>query len=190
MKLSKYLVNLWLAMTNQRPKLDPISLRFWESCDFTYLGGETYYANREGILTKILSEIGPFDSAVDVGCGDGRFTLLVAQFARYVNGYDISPALIRAARERASREGNGNARFDVAELGQLPMSDEADLVVCFGVVSCIHEDQKCTQLVDTLKGLVKPGGYVLLIDTLGMAQEITKAYRNGYVAQYREQVAY
>jgi 2-polyprenyl-3-methyl-5-hydroxy-6-metoxy-1,4-benzoquinol methylase len=190
MRLTAYLVNFWLAATRQWSKLDRISLEFWEASDFTFLAGEEYYAKREAKLRSVLPKIGPFGTAVDIGCGDGRFTLLVSEYAALVVGYDVSLQLVTAARQRASENRISNAQFEVAEIGQVPSSPKADLITCFGVVSCIHEDHKLTQLIDKLNVLAGANACVLLIDTLGQSRDITKAYRNGYVARYREQSAY
>ena len=41
------------------------------------------------------------DEALDLGCGTGRFARLLAQRAERVLGLDLSPQMIRVARERS-----------------------------------------------------------------------------------------
>lgn len=185
-----HLRNLWLALSRQHRKLEKVSKEYWSTSDFTFLAGEEYYAKRERAMREVLSTLGKVETAVDVGCGDGRFSLLIAEYASSLVGYDISPALINAARQRAADRGIAKVQFRVAEVEQVPTDDEFHLVACLGVVSCIHDDQKFLMLVRKLVSLSLPGGYLILVDTLGRNGEITKAYRNGYVARYRAQNEY
>ncbi|ACY18282.1 class I SAM-dependent methyltransferase [Haliangium ochraceum] len=58
----------------------------------------------------------------DIGCGGGGTTLELARRApagSVVHGFDISPALVDSARERAQRE-DCAARFELADVGQAP----------------------------------------------------------------------
>ena len=60
---------------------------------------------------------------LDLGCGDGRLALGVAEFARAVDGLDPDPDGIAAARKRARDEGIDNARFEVGAAQSLPYDD-------------------------------------------------------------------
>jgi SAM-dependent methyltransferase len=68
--------------------------------------------------------------ALDVGCGDGSFTMEIAKRARKVVGVDFSEeALARAAKGR-SFTAQENVRFQQADANSLPFADaEFDLVV-------------------------------------------------------------
>ena len=60
---------------------------------------------------------------LDLGCGNGRFTLGVAPFAASVNGLDPDAGDIAAARKSARRLGLHNVRFDVGAAQHLPYGD-------------------------------------------------------------------
>src|SRR5215472_2145083 len=67
---------------------------------------------------------------LDLGCGDGRFALGVAQHASVVEGLDPDAAAIAAARRNARKSGVRNVRFSVGAAQQLPFPDEAfDVVI-------------------------------------------------------------
>jgi SAM-dependent methyltransferase len=74
----------------------------------------------------------------DIGCGGGGTTLAIAaraQLGSAVHGFDISPALIDAARARAPSS-NSAVTFSLADVGTLPAPDELydRLVSRFGIM--------------------------------------------------------
>ena len=63
------------------------------------------------------------DVVLDIGCGCGVTTLLVAADAHRVLGLDISNPLIEIAARRAAAAGVGNAEFIVADAQTHPFAD-------------------------------------------------------------------
>ena len=53
-------------------------------------------------------------NVLEVGCGDGRLTFLLAQTAAQVVAIDPDAAAVRRARRRAKADGLRNVRFRVA----------------------------------------------------------------------------
>ena len=67
---------------------------------------------------------------LDLGCGDGRLALGVAQYATTVDGLDPDDAGIASARKRARDENVRNATFTVGAGQRLPYRDGAfDVVI-------------------------------------------------------------
>lgn len=56
----------------------------------------TYIEQRD--LRQILSPLGPFDGAAEVGCGFGRMLPVLGEFASRVVGFEREPAMVEAAR--------------------------------------------------------------------------------------------
>jgi SAM-dependent methyltransferase len=83
-------------------------------------------------VTEILHRLGvqPGASAIDVGCGSGWTTLFLAEAGLDVLGFDLVPANIELARERAARWGS-TARFEVADMDALPDGPPADVALVF-----------------------------------------------------------
>jgi len=60
---------------------------------------------------------------LDIGCGPGSFALAFAKTAGQVDGIDISPNMVRYARENASQENRDNAVFEVADWETLDLEE-------------------------------------------------------------------
>jgi SAM-dependent methyltransferase len=157
---------------------------YWKNCNNTYLAPPEY-ESKEAILGEVLARQPMFINGIDIGCGDGRFTLVLAKYVNEITGYDISQSLVEKAREAAATGNIGNVRFVVQELETIAPFEKYDLVACMGVTSCIIDDIKFLRILDKFKMLVKPEGYLLLIDTLSSENEQIATDQNGYVAKYR-----
>jgi malonyl-CoA O-methyltransferase len=68
-------------------------------------------------------------SILEIGCGTGKNTALLAQIGEHVHAIDFSEGMLNKAREKL---GSDNVIFSVADITkQWPRADEsADLVVC------------------------------------------------------------
>src|ERR1043166_1486243 len=96
---------------------------------------ETYDSDRnltrdldQQITRKTLGEL-RFDSVVEIGCGTGKNTRLLAEIASTVVALDFSEAMIASAREKSLFD---NVTFKLADINQpWPCDDKsADLICC------------------------------------------------------------
>jgi ubiquinone/menaquinone biosynthesis C-methylase UbiE len=68
---------------------------------------------------------------LDVGCGDGLFTIRMAERAEQVIGVDFSETAISKARENLAGSGRKNLRFEIADAERLTFPSETfDLITC------------------------------------------------------------
>src|SRR5712692_5671145 len=68
---------------------------------------------------------------LDVGCGDGLFTIKMAERAKEVVGVDFSRIAISEARKNLTNSGRKNLRFEIANAESLNFQKETfDLVTC------------------------------------------------------------
>jgi ubiquinone/menaquinone biosynthesis C-methylase UbiE len=80
------------------------------------------------LLASLLPADGPLD-VLDVGCGTGYLSLLLAELGHRVTGVDQSPAMLELARAKAVAAGLA-VRFEVGDADALPCVDGAfDAVV-------------------------------------------------------------
>jgi SAM-dependent methyltransferase len=101
----------------------------------------------------------PCRVALDLGCGAGVFTRLLAGRAERVYGIDLSPEMIRRARERSG--GLANVVFHVADIGTLALPDNHfDCIVSIATLHHLPLVPTLAQLRDALR----PGGVLLVLD--------------------------
>jgi SAM-dependent methyltransferase len=94
-------------------------------------------------------------TALDIGCGEGRFCRMLNQHGVNATGIDPTPALIAAAR---ARDASGTYLEAAAE--RLPFSDEAfDLVVSYLSLIDIPDIHKA---IPEMTRVLKPGGVLLI----------------------------
>lgn len=62
------------------------------------------------IADKLAGLLGRNKTILEMGCGSGNFTLLMAQYSQQILGLDFSPAMLAVLEERRLAEGIGNIR--------------------------------------------------------------------------------
>lgn len=113
------------------------------------------------LLEWLLAQLPKHGSrALDAGCGSGRHAVALAERFDQVVGIDISEPLIDIARERRSPQ---NVRYHVSDLMNFADPDGFDLV--FSSTTLHHLPDLDTALRH-LRGLVRAGGRVVLIDNV------------------------
>lgn len=96
---------------------------------------------------------------LDVGCGDGALTRHVARRADSVLAIDISPAMIRVARERSAE--HPNIEYRIADITTTELPD-ATFDVVMSVAALHHVP--LAETVARLAAAVRPGGLLVVQD--------------------------
>lgn len=99
------------------------------------------------------------ERAVDVGCGTGNATVLLAERGAQTTGIDPAPRLLGVARERAADLGL-EIEFVTGDAASMPLREgSADLVIsCFGVIFAPDPAAAAGELARVLA----PGGRIAL----------------------------
>ncbi|MBI1824733.1 MAG: class I SAM-dependent methyltransferase [Nitrospirae bacterium] len=115
------------------------------------------YALYDKLLDKLLGGH-QYTSLLDVGCGSGVQTVVMAGHARQVTGIDIAEEFVEVARKRCAKL--TNVSFQIENACQLPFPDNIfDGIVSYGdVVSHILEGYD--QALSEMARVVKPGGWI------------------------------
>jgi len=118
-------------------------------------------AKEVAILTRFL-ELGPEHRLLDVGCGDGFWTIRLARHAREVVGVDVDERVIASAQARQSRP---NLRFERGSTLSLAYEDASfDRVVA---VSALEHFEDSRASLKEMARVLKPGGILALsVDSL------------------------
>lgn len=73
-------------------------------------------------LRRAGLKAGPFDNALDFGCGVGRLSMPLSEISKSLTSVDVSPGHLRLAKERAASTGVKNIDFvqlkDLRDLGK------------------------------------------------------------------------
>jgi ubiquinone/menaquinone biosynthesis C-methylase UbiE len=136
--------------------------------------------DHQGNILRALQEITPLEGRVvyDLGTGTGRLACLLVPFVAHIRAFDSSAEMLRVCSEKLSARGLTNWQVDVADHRHLPVEDHsANLVVSGWSVSYLAVWNPETwraeldQWLDEMRRVIKPGGFVVLYETLGTGHE-------------------
>ena len=95
---------------------------------------------------------------LDIACGEGYGSALIARHAARVTGADISAAAVAHARSRYAAQ--PNVQFREADCAALPFADASfDVVVSFETLEHIPAQEA---FLDEVRRVLRPGGFVVL----------------------------
>jgi ubiquinone/menaquinone biosynthesis C-methylase UbiE len=114
-------------------------------------------------LRRFLQQSGR--SVLDVGCGVGRWSLWMAAHGATVTGADLSPTMIREAGRRAIERGlSDRCQFHIADLAELNLGAQYDLVLGVTVLQHILDPDRLELAIGRLKAHLAPAGRIVLIE--------------------------
>lgn len=109
-------------------------------------------------------------SVVDIGCGEGELTLLLAQFARRVTAVDLSAHMLRVVQERSAEAGvAGRVLTEKGDLENLPIKANREDVVFVSQV--LHHAARPERALKEAARILKPDGQLILLDLSRHDQE-------------------
>lgn len=108
----------------------------------------------------------------DIGCGGGWAAIGLAEDfpGVSVDGYDIDPATVEAARANVASVGlEDRVRIVEGDVAATALRGEYDLVMAF---ECIHDMPAPVEVLSAMNRMLRPGGQALVADMAG-AEEFT-----------------
>ena len=121
-------------------------------------GGETGGTYDQFILRCLPDHC---DRVLEVGCGTGAFTRLLAGRASHVTAIDLSGEMIRIARQRSTAYQN----IDYSVRDVLEVSLPAGRFDCIVMIATLHHMPTGPALVK-MKQALRPGGVLIIHDLL------------------------
>jgi SAM-dependent methyltransferase len=110
-------------------------------------------------------DVQPGTRVLDVGCGVGRWSRLLASRGAYVTGVDLSPTMIAQAQRRAEAEGVADrCRFEVQDLSGLEAGGGFDMVLGVTVLQQILDAGLLRSAVRRMAAHLAPGGRMILLE--------------------------
>lgn len=128
---------------------DPDPARFW-------LQGE---AELDSMLEPLAQRLEPSDEVVEIGCGVGRLTHVIARRARSVRALDVSPQMLELAREYGATL--TNVEWLLGDGTSLDGIDDesADACVSYVVFQHIPDPEVTLDYIREIGRVLRPGGW-------------------------------
>ena len=123
------------------------------------LQNEAQHQSWRNLLRRVLGS--PPLQVLDLGCGTGFLTLLLAELGHAVTGIDLAPEMLALARQKAARAGlTVELRLGDAEAPAAPDSS-SDLIVARHLIWTLPNPARAVQ---AWRRVLRPGGRLALIE--------------------------
>lgn len=107
----------------------------------------------------------PGQRVLDVGCGVGRWSRMLAKRGAQVTGIDLSPTMVAQARQRAGQDGVAErCRFETQDLAALDQGRKFDLVLGVTVLQHILDKNALRSAVRRMAEHLAPNGRMVLLE--------------------------
>lgn len=131
---------------------------------------------------------------LDVGCGIGRWSRLLAARGARVTGIDLSPTMIAEAERRAAASGLAErCRFIVQDSAALEIDGTFDLIVCVTVLQHMLDVGALRSALQRMAAHLAPQGRMVVLEAAPArlashcnSAVFTARHRAFYLSQFRE----
>ncbi len=150
--------------------------------------------DHEGNILRTIQELVQLEDAdvVELGAGTGRITRLLLPKVRSIAALDRSMAMLRVAARRLRAEPGAGWQLLQADNRRLPLQTGiADLAIAGWSLGHSLEwypdswRQEIDRTLAEMQRMLRPGGAVLLIETLGTGEERPRPPTEGLARYYR-----
>src|SRR5216684_1223379 len=103
-------------------------------------------------------------SVLDVACGPGILSAAIANTARDVVAFDLTPQMLKKAAQRCAAAGLDNVTFREGNATELPFADAAfDAVV---TRLSVHHFDRPSRVMSEIFRVLRPGGSLVIADVI------------------------
>jgi ubiquinone/menaquinone biosynthesis C-methylase UbiE len=141
--------------------------------------------NDEAHVRRLVDPIGAAarGRVLDVACGPGIVTAVLAGIARDVVALDLTPEMLNKARERCAKAGRTNVHFEGGTADALPFDDASfDAVATRLSFHYFSEPQK---VLAEMHRVLKPSGIIAVADVVTAEDQEHSALQNA-IEQLRD----
>ena len=129
---------------------------------------------------------------IETGAGTGRLTRLVAPLVKQIKAFDAAAPMLAVAEAKLTELGLSNWELQVAEHKALPAADQsADLTLSgwtYGHIQAWFPDDwqaEIKRVLAELARVLRPGGTIIILETLGTGFETPRPPSPGLAAYYQ-----
>jgi 2-polyprenyl-3-methyl-5-hydroxy-6-metoxy-1,4-benzoquinol methylase len=140
------------------------------------------------LALRRLLRVPPGSNALDVGCGIGRWSRLLARNGASVTGIDLAPTMVDEANRRSQGAGL-DCSFRVEDVAHANLERQFSTIVGVTVLQHIMDDTGFTQALRNLAGHLADHGRIVLLEaapTRRSSRCDTAIFRARDLASYRE----
>lgn len=146
-----------------------------------------------GNLLPALLDIHPFKEtyAFDLGAGSGRLARLLSPHTKRITSFDISEHMLEVANIRLVETSAQNFSLSVADNRSLPLKDDSGDIALAGwsighSVSWYGDEwrSQVIMIIQEMKRVVRSGGTILIIETLGTGRSSPEPPTSGLAHYY------
>lgn len=149
--------------------------------------GHMYELQKTVLRRQVVPRLKAGGRVLDIGCGDGEFTEVLAEGASACLGVDLSRQLIEKARDRSSDV----VRFEVGDAPSLAVEGQFDAVAMMGLLTTLVYDADFHRAIDHALARLAPDGWLILKDSVLCDGQGNRHFVDGdYEAIYRDEQYY
>jgi 2-polyprenyl-3-methyl-5-hydroxy-6-metoxy-1,4-benzoquinol methylase len=165
------------------------SRQYWDDLAHSF-DDEPDHGLRDSLVletwTELLKTWVPAANAtiLDIGCGTGSLSVILARLGHTVTGIDLSPSMISLARTKAEAYGL-EIEFHIMDASHPQFAErQFDVILCRHLLWALPEPE---QVLQRWIKLLKPGGWLILIEGYwrtgaGLhAEEITEMLPSSFI---------
>jgi|GEM_PF-2188846 len=150
-------------------------------------GGDCFNFPPDGNFDELFKRsFLPVDGRVlDLGCGEGFYTLLFASEGYPVLGIDISASAIALANQRAAAQNRTDVQFRVGDVTHLAgLSDQSfDTVLSIHCFHCLSDARDRSAHLQESWRVLRPGGIFVFDNMAAPLEEDMPSFRTWHVQQ-------
>lgn len=138
-----------------------------EKSGIYYAQADVYeaFSAAEDVAGLVLAELLPAmkgKTVLDLGCGTGKYTVLLAPHAKHITGLDAAPAQLEIVHRRAASF--TNVDFIEGDAAEVNLTRTYDVVLGCWMLGTIADEAKRGVILDRLDYNIAFGGEIFLVE--------------------------
>ena len=114
----------------------------------------------------VLSILRPDRTILEVGCGNGRFSVACAKRANHIVSVDLSSTMIANAQSLARKENIQNIEFHAMNFLEYNTDELFDYVIIPYLCNVLPDENHVSHLLRHALQFLRPGGEIIIVDEM------------------------